>query len=569
MKQTTPISALLMAYMFLLASAAGARAQYVPEHHSNRPLYDFLDELANERVIDLVSVVKPYSRALIAAKLLEARDEAGRLSNRQRHMLEMFLNDFELELNHGEQTAEPPEQMEAIAPGPSLNWWPPELTYSDRLFRFSLKPVYGIQYYNNDNGRVRHTHGGAAAYGYVGENWSAWASLRDNYQTNQILSAPGYLTQDEGGAWKRNVQGRVGGDYSEMRAGIAYAWEWGVLSFQKDHLQWGDHYHGPNILSGRTPSYPMVALQLKPAAWLQFHYHHGWLASMVTDSLRSVRFYEGHPLRRVHYNKYFAANMFSITPFDRLDISLGNAIVYSEDNVQPGYLIPFNFFKSVVHTQTQGAGVNHNSMMFANISSRQIKHLHLYLSFFSDEFSVARVGDDERLNFNSTKLGFRLSNWPLSDVALTGEYTFSYPKTYQHRTPTTTFETNRYNLGHYMRDNATDLYLAIDVRPYRGLALTLSWADARKGNKRPYLYGIGPQDRDPFMEETVWRNTSLSLQTRYLLYNNLSLFAHIHRMHVRGYDADDLPAAHYLEMFGPELYHGRTWTLNAGVQMGF
>jgi hypothetical protein len=555
---------LILLLSVLLTCSALAQ---VPEHISNKPLYDFLDELANEQVIGLVSGMKPYPRLFIAEKLSEAKGMRHLMSHRQKHLLEMYLEDYhpELAVIHSSDR----RGNAGADPGHRLSVWPPELTYDNGRFRFSAKPIWGIRYYNNENGKVRHTHGGAELHGYVGDNWSAWASLRDNYQTNEILAEPLYLTQLEGGAWKRGVQGRAGGDYSEMRAGIAYSWNWGSIAFQKDQLQWGDNYHGANILSGRTPSYPMIYLKLHPVDWLDFHYQHGWLNSMVVDSLRSVRFYEGHPLRRVHYNKFFAANMATFTPWPRLHLSVGNSVVYSEDNVYPGFLIPFAFFKSVVHSQAQNAGVNHNSAMFLNVSSRQIKHLHLYGSWFCDEFSKVRVGDPERTNFNSTKAGFRLSNWPLRDVALTAEYTFTYPKTFQHRTPTTTFESNRFNLGHYLRDNATELFLAIDIQPWRGLWVQLSFADARKGNIRPYLYGIGPQDRDPFMEETVWHNTSLNLKARYLLYNNISLFFEWLHQDVQGFEVDDRTAQYYLDRFGPELFHGKTNTLVFGLQMGF
>ena len=36
-------------------------AQYVPTHLSNEGIYLFLDELATSKVIDLYSLVKPYS----------------------------------------------------------------------------------------------------------------------------------------------------------------------------------------------------------------------------------------------------------------------------------------------------------------------------------------------------------------------------------------------------------------------------------------------------------------------------------------------------------------------------
>ncbi len=552
---------------FLLLSGilqTPASGQNTPEHSSNRVLYDFLDELAIHHIIDLVSVAKPYSRTYIAQKLQEAQKKQHQLNPRQQHMLQTFLRDYALET-----TINKPDVGKGSL---ALQWLPPELSYQDKQFSFSLKPIWGIRYYTNENGTVRHTHGGAEARAKMGDNWSVWASVRDNYQTNQILSSPNYLNQREGGAWKRNVQGRVGGDYSEMRAGIAYSWNWGTVALQKDHLQWGDNHHGANILSGRTPSYPMVSLHLHPAKWLSFHYHHGWLVSMQVDSTRTYIPYEGSPERRFYHNKYIAANLFTITPIPRLDISLGNSVVYSEADPYPGYLIPFMFFKSVVHTHTERRSAhNQNSAMYLNLSSRQIKHLHLYFTWFIDEFSKARIGDPERLNFTSTKAGFRLSGWPVQNTSLTAEYTFTYPKTFQHRTPTTTYESNHYNLGHYMEDNATDAYVALDIQPWRNLQVRIAYADARKGNLRPYLYGIEPraQDTDPFMEETIWRNTTASLQTRYVLYNNVSIFAEAHRKHIRAYEADNQTPQYYMDQFGPPLFHGKTLTISAGLQMGF
>jgi hypothetical protein len=133
---------------------------------------------------------------------------------------------------------------------------------------------------------------------------------------------------------------------------VFMVWEWGNLSLEKDHLEWGDNYNGANILSGRTPSYAMIKLHMNPAPWLDFNYHHGWLVSQVVDSVQSYYPNPGDPLKTVYRNKYIAANMFTVTPFERLNISVGNSIIYSEMNVQPIYMIPFMFFKSVVHTQT-------------------------------------------------------------------------------------------------------------------------------------------------------------------------------------------------------------------------
>ena len=86
----------------------------------------------------------------------------------------------------------------------------------------------------------------------------------------------------------------------------------------------------------------------------------------------------------------------------------------------------------------------------------------------------------------------------------------------------------------------------------------------------PYIYNPpNPVDRDPFMEEVVWSNETISLKGRYLLYNNFSLFAEYRFSDIRGYDVDDIPAQEYLDMFTPALFHGKNNTVTFGMQLGF
>jgi hypothetical protein len=559
-------SIVVCGYSFLYNESSSAQSS--PEHISNQAVYDFLDELANDGVIEIVSIIKPFSRAFIAGKLLEAEGQRERLTRRQGAMLDFFINDYGLELNREIW------RDVTIAKRDSTFAWsflPPMFSYRDSLFRFYLKPVIGAQYYLSDNGNIRHSWGGASVHAYIGNNWAVWASLRDNQQIGDRLASPEFLTQALGGNYKGITGGGAGGEFSEMRGGISWSWNWGSLSLEKDHIMWGDNYNGANILSGRTPSYSMIKLHMKPASWLDFNYHHGWLHSMVTDSLRSYFPSPGDPMKTVYHNKYLASNIFTITPFSRLNVSLGNLVIYSEPNVRPEYLIPFMFYKSIVHTQTAGVrGHNHNSAFYVNFSSRQIRHLHLYATWFVDEFSLTRIGDPNRTNFTSTKTGFRLNNWPLKDVALTGEYTFTYPKTFQHRTPVTTYTSNNFNLGHYLQDNAKEIFLSVRVKPFRGLFFEMSYLLAEKGNVVPYIYNTpGSVDRDPFMKDVVWSNSTFTFGAQYILYNNFNFFADYRISDIRGYDVDERPAQEYLNLFTPSFFQGKNNIFTFGMQIGF
>ncbi|MDY0343487.1 MAG: hypothetical protein RBR28_07935 [Lentimicrobium sp.] len=559
----------MIRYLFLVIALTVSflnltTAQNLPEHTSNHTIYLLLDELATQGIIELNAAVKPYSRDSIAGKLMQARS-SDKLSHAQRGEVERMLKDYFLETGTEHRGI---VNLTKEGSKTQVSMLPPIFTYQDSLFRVRLEPVYGANFISNSRGEVRHTYGGLAMQAYIGNQWSVWASLRDNYQTNQVLSLPGYFSKEEGGNYKIGVQGRSGGDYSEMRGGIAWAWRWGSLSFSKDHLQWGDNYHGSNILSGRTPSYAMIKLQLDPAKWFSFTYHHGWLVSEVIDSARSY-YSEPERYRAVFRPKYIAANIFTFKPWRKLNVSVGNSVVYSDDNVQPAYLIPFMFFKSIDHTLTHGID-NQNSQMFLNISSRQISYLHLFTSVYIDEFSISRVGDANRHNFASIKVGGSLSGWPFNNITLRGEYTRSSPITYQHRVKTLTFETNRYNLGHYLRDNSQEIYASLSWRPIAGLYACVSFVLAEHGNNYTYdLDGAVPVDEHPFMETITWRNRTTAIDVRYMLWNNISVFATFTISNIAGFDVDGISAQRYLNQYTPDLYQGKNNTLNIGFQMGF
>ena len=148
--------------------------------------------------------------------------------------------------------------------------------------------------------------------------------------------------------------------------------EMGKSQLVKDHMVWGDNYHGSNILSGHQPSFTMLKLHLQPVRWFDFNYIHGWFVSDVVDSSRS--YVNGQSLRKVYRQKYIAANMF-IYPGRKFQFSIGNSIIYSDQDVQPAYLVPFSFYKTVDHAQTSTGSnfLGQNSQLFFNISSRNLK----------------------------------------------------------------------------------------------------------------------------------------------------------------------------------------------------
>lgn len=559
-------------------------AQEIPQHISYNRIYDFLDELANDGVIDLNSAVKPYSRKFISDKLLEAQRQRWLLNKRQMRETDFFLNEYALE----------DECLPKAFPRSWSNDYiqvgllQPAFHYNDRLFRARITPLLGMHIHHNSKGNITKRWFGGEFQGMIGKNISIWGSLRDNSMTSlrgNLLSRPQYLNDQPGYQYK---EASYGGDYSDSRGGISLAWEGASIALMKDNISWGDNYHGSNILSGRAPSFPMLKLSLKPVEWFELNYFHGWLVSNVADS--SYHYLENETT--LHYrpmNKFMAANMLTFTPLKKLNISIGNAIVYAERNVQAAYFIPIAFYKSLDHTLTKGLRTeNQNSTMFLNISSRNIKHLHLFASVFIDEFKTARLkAENKEANFISAKLGGRLSNFPVSNLSLTAEFTHSNIGNYKHSIPSLTWASNSYNLGHYLGDNSQEIYLALHYKPIRGLDLSLSFSDAKHGKEYEYLRrgtdwnGITGSIRTIISQESIgkpiWTNRIVGFKAVYEVFNNAYAILSVEHNNAQGHENSDAPsfgerkmtAEEALKRFTPAFWQGENTSITAGFSFGF
>jgi hypothetical protein len=247
--------------------------------------------------------------------------------------------------------------------------------------------------------------------------------------------------------------------------------------------------------------------------------------------------------------------MFTFTPLKNLNVSAGNSIVYSDENMNPAYLIPLFFYKSVDHSLTSGID-NMNSQLFFDISSRQIKNLHIYAAMFIDELSVSRFTKKDEWNFFSYKAGFRLSNFPVSNLSFTTEFTYTYPLAFQHYVPTLTFETAGYNLGHYLRDNSREWYVAFDYRPLRTLNISLYFIDAIRGPDYTEL-GV-PRVGNAPMSSLEWHNTTFGLKASYQVVNDLYTWVSASYSNISG----DM-------RWSPGYFYGKNSTVSMGVTFGF
>lgn len=597
-------------------------AQNIPVPLTQVKLYDFLDELLTDGLITHQTAVRPYSRKQVANMLLEAQEGDTLLNKRQQKELAFYLNEFALErdtmVSNYVQYTEHSTYNVSLAD--------PQFSYrtKDSMFKVRFRPILGGNIMGNKKGAIFHRWYGAEVQMDIANHLSLWGSLRDNSWSGDWLSKTYYpndnarmrgarihygasqaqpaLTPLPGVQYK---EANYGGDFSDSKGGInLYTW-WGSIGVQRENIQWGDAYHSSNILSGRAPAVPMITLQLTPCKWFQFDYFHAWLVSNVVDS---TYYYaenttkEDTPLLNYRpMNKFMAANMFTITPLaslhnrriaNLLSISLGNSIIYAEQNIQAAYLIPIAFYKSLDHLLTKGVATqNQNSQAFASISIRPVQHLHIYGSFYLDEFALKRLKpSNKEHNPISYLVGFNWAGWPLKGLSLKGEFMRSYIACYTHSIDALTWTSNSYNMGHYMGDNAQSIYAELAYRPIRGMLLRISYTNDTKYNSYAYLRNYrdgGHVIRDGGISETlsqkpfdkaIFRNDVLRLDGVYEVHPNMFMTLALEYNHARGYDNENKDAIasedvgkaqYYLDKFLPLYQQGKNITISAGFSFGF
>ena len=621
-----------LSIIFLLLSIGlYSIAQNIPVPLTQVKLYDFLDELLTDGIITHQTAVRPYTRKQVADMLVAAQKSDTLLHPRQLKELNFYLNEFALErdtmVNNYVQYTDHSTYNVSLAD--------PQFSYrtQDSMFKLRLRPILGGNITASKKGAIFHRWYGAELQIDIAKHLSIWGSLRDNSWSGNWLSKKQFPSEEArrvaasihyGGGYIPSIErysitqpaltaragvqykeANYGGDFSDSKGGISlYSW-WGSISLQRENIQWGDAYHSSNILSGRAPAVPMISLQLTPCKWFQFDYFHAWLVSNVVDSTYSyTENTTKDSVPAINYrpmNKFMAANMFTFIPLaslsnrrlaNLLSISLGNSIVYAERNIQAAYLIPIAFYKSLDHLLTKGVATqNQNSQAFASISIRPVQHLHLYGSFYLDEFALKRLKpSNKEHNPISYLMGFNWSGWPVKGLSLKAEFMRSYIACYTHSIDALTWESNSYNMGHYMGDNAQSIYAELAYRPIRGMMLKLSYTNDTKYNSYSYLRTYRTDGeiiregdisqtiaQKPF-DKTIFRNDILRLDGIYEVHPNMFVTVAVEYNHARGYDnlnenaipSEDIGnAQYYLNKYMPLYYHGKNLTLSAGFSFGF
>ncbi|MGB5530030.1 MAG: hypothetical protein WBQ32_08670 [Ignavibacteriaceae bacterium] len=529
---------LLLALIFLSAVPL-VRAQLVYEP-LYEDVYNFLRRISQKGIIEFDDLIRPLPRTYIAEKLLQADSLSAELTSLEKEELKFFLNDYYFEewLIGGNENKK--ENLDYFNGDPSDRWR--FFSYGGVGLKINANLILGAEIGSVKKAKQTHFWNGFYSYGYISDLLGFSFDFRDNTETGTTLDKTKSFTPETGVNAKTDMNtvnysiDKM--EYSEAKMMLATDWDWGSVAVGKEFLEWGYGDNGLLVLSQKAPSFPLIRLDINPVKWLSFNYFHAWLSSDVVDttSLYSTAIdYQ----RFLFREKYLASHTLTIKPTNGLDISLGESIIYA-DRLEFLYLIPVTFFRLADHYLSrhynQAGG---NAQFFFSVSSKgHLKNTHLYGTLLIDELTLNGLFDaSTQRNQIGFTLGSSLTDLPFENLTLKLEYTKIYPYAYQHYIKTTTYESASYVLGHWMNNNADQVFGSLKYRFIRGLEGLLWVRYIRQGELADGSKQFD-QPQPPFLSGLRTNYTYLGAQVKYEIMHDLMFRARYQFMKTSMQQAD-------------------------------
>lgn len=453
--------------LFLFPLFLSSQSVYLSATH---PIYKYLDKMEAKQIIGgYRDAVKPLSREAIAKFIIQIDTTSALLTQVEQEEQFYYKEEFfqELENIGYENIIEERWHLYQYKSDPG---------------NFNIDLIGGYSYHKRADGKhTSITSNGLNVYGYLGKNVGAYFMFRDNSESGSYISSARPLSPEPAQVIARNLGSFI--NYDPIDAQVNVSFDFVTFSIEKVHNIWGAGEQGNIILSNKAPSYPQIKLQAHLGKNVDFTYIHGWLYSDIIDSLRSyqvpdVSGFTG--FRRVFRQKYIAAHMIEFTPWEGVDLSIGESQIYGSRNPELLYLIPIMFFKAAEHWMYD----TDNSQMFFSADLNFIENQNYYASIFLDEFSTE---DFARTDRQRNQLGFtfgtKIYDLVVSDSRILVEYTRMNPWIYNHRFSDANFQSHKINLGHWIGQNSDLLSIGFNYKPIRSLEIGLIFESLRKGGK--------------------------------------------------------------------------------------
>ena len=466
----------IIIFFILGITVASAQSVFEP---SSSSIYDLLNRLSVKGLMEFNDELKPLSRMELANKLIEADDQHDKLTSLEQQEIDYYKKEFapELALRGIISIAEKPQffRMDDVT-GFRV------FLFRNDDFTFNLDPILGLDTKNRFDEGQTHRWNGLLFYGYYKNNLRFDFYFKDNEERGDRIDRTKIFSLESGVNLSQNNPETI--EYVDVQGSISYFWNSGNISIGKQPIEWGSGTGGKIIFSNKPPSFPFIKLEFSPASWLKFVYFHGWLHSGLIDS-SSIR--TSLVEKRDSYSqieKYVAAHIVSVYPFENLSISLGESMIYS-DKIEMAYFIPVLFFRTVDHYLAKdSSNSGDNAQLFFNTVYKNYDlKSKFYATLFIDELSITKLLEGDNLSAVGFTAGLNVVEPFFENSDLSFEYTRLNPFVYMNSNDAQLFTSHDYQLGHWIGSNAHQIYAEYNQSFLRGLRLKLWGEYIRKGQK--------------------------------------------------------------------------------------
>ena len=278
---------------------------------------------------------------------------------------------------------------------------------------------------------------------------------------------------------------------------------WLELQLGRQPISWGPGDRGNLALSSYPPAYDFLQIRATVLR-VRYVYLHGFLLSEVMTERETP---EGF-IRREYPNKFVAAHRIELNPFPWVDLGLHEAVIYGERGLDLAYSNPLAWFWSAQHSSHD----RDNVILGGDLRVRPIKGLSFYGALFIDELSLEDMFAQDARN----KVAFQWGVYIVDPLGLENtdfrlEYARVQPCVYSHKFPVNNYRHDGVSLGHWLEENADDLYLALRHRCSRHLSIASHLTRTRQGERGEQPWCHLDPGRYSFLWGTVDRTLLMGL----------------------------------------------------------
>jgi hypothetical protein len=246
------IKKLLVISSLLFVITSEIKAQAVLENH-RLEVYNFLYRMAQKGKIEFDDLITPVSRTQISKQLELLSDTAMALTAVEKKELNFYLQEYKMIVPENEGTRffkkDPNGRWRAFS---AYN--PTVQIHADPIISGAV--VSGK--YNYTQRAI-----GAQFWGSAGKHFGFYFYGKDVTEKGSKLDRR-FDSDQTGIVLQSDTTNKKEQNFSEIRAGISYAWNNGQVILGQDQLQWGYGNNGRIVFSDKAPAYPFIRLDYRP-----------------------------------------------------------------------------------------------------------------------------------------------------------------------------------------------------------------------------------------------------------------------------------------------------------------